>query len=57
MILTYVSSVKVLVASSSTTGVPGSLGEEHVSLSADIMLYYQLRVHIHKVGWSSRQNW
>ena len=29
MILTYVSSVKVLVRSPSTTGVPGSLGEEH----------------------------
>ena len=61
MILTYVSSVKVPVASSSTTGVCTWLFKrgtckEHVALSADIILYYQLRVHIHKVGWSFQQN-
>ena len=32
---------------SSISSVPGSLYKEHVSLSVDIMLYYQLWVHIH----------
>ena len=53
MILTYISSVKVLVASSCTRLFRGGTCKEHVSLSADIVLYYQLRVQIHvlsKIG-------